>query len=118
MNALNYGPPPSFQPRPPRPPEQHAQVTAAAQRDTARATVRFLSVHAVGWSVVAVLPLLTGSALATRVAGGPTVGLLLFALLGLSVPVSSWWFYRVTRQHSAPAGSGEGAAASPSRSGR
>ncbi|MFE6366008.1 hypothetical protein ACFVP3_39370 [Streptomyces sp. NPDC057806] len=93
-------------------------MSAAAQRATARATVRYLGVHAAGWAVVAVLPLLTGSALATRVAGGPTVGLLLFGLLGLSVPVSSWWFYRLTRQHGGPAGSGEGAAASPPGSGR
>ncbi|MGW5638181.1 hypothetical protein, partial [Streptomyces sp. NPDC003832] len=86
--------------------------------DTARATVRYLGAQAVGWSVVAVLPLLVGSTLATRVAGGPTVGLLLFALLSFSVPVSSWWFYRASRQNGEPTGSGKGAVNSRTGSGR
>ncbi|MEU3513189.1 hypothetical protein ABZ733_36125 [Streptomyces longwoodensis] len=84
-------------------------------RTTARASGWYLSVQAVGWSAVALLQLLAGSSLANRVAGELTIGILLLVLLGLSVPLSSWWFYRATRQSSLPRG---GAATSPARSGR
>ncbi|MET9411573.1 hypothetical protein ABZX90_38405 [Streptomyces sp. NPDC002935] len=73
----------------------------------ARVTSRYIRAHAVAWSVIAVLPLLAGPWLATRVAGGLTVGFLLLALLGLGIPLTSRWFDHATRritEQAAPAG--------------
>ncbi|MFJ5775180.1 hypothetical protein [Streptomyces sp. NPDC093094] len=120
MNALNYEPP-RPEHRPPRPPEHLAETARAAHRTaartTARTTGRYVGAHAVCWSLVAVLPLPAGSSLATRVAGGLTVGGLLFALLAVGTPLSSWWLHRATRGITERVSAG-GADASSSGSGR